>query len=124
MKECSDICTAFIPSAIIDHLWTIVDIYGEDSYVFVLSSRRLGDTLVQDIKIILGSSTYLHSVYGFAPVNFTIKVARRDDGYRMTMIPSAKAAHEIDKWTRRKPGHSFLRKLSSSPQSFRVRRAW
>lgn len=124
MKETAEICSAFIPSEIIEHLWTIVELYGESRYVFVLSSRRLGDSVVQDIKIILGSRSYLHSVYGFKPVNFTIKVTCKDENYRMTLIPSAKAEYEIKKWTRKKLGRNFLKKLSPSSQHFRVRRAW
>jgi len=124
MRETSEICKAFVPSEIVEHLWTIADIYGEDRYVFVLTPRRLGDTLVQDVKIIVGGCSYLHSVYGFKPVDFTIEVIREDENCRMTLIPSAKAEKEIEKWKRRNPFHSFVKTLSFSPQRFRIRRAW
>lgn len=124
MRKTSDICTAFVPAEIIDHLWNIVEIYGENRYVFVLSSRRLGDAMVQDIRIIIGSSSYLHSVYGFKPVDFTIKVSRKDDDFTMTLVPSVKAQREINKWKQRRLGHFFLKKLFPSPRHFRVRSAW
>ncbi|NCB74558.1 MAG: hypothetical protein EOM51_07440 [Clostridia bacterium] len=124
MKETSEICKAFVPPEIIKHLWTITELYDEDRYVFVLSSRRLGDSMVQDIKIIVGDRSYLHSVYGFKPVDFTIKVSSKDKNYRMTLIPSSKAEYEIEKWRRRNLYNNFLKKLSSSPEHFRVRRAW
>jgi len=123
MRETSEICSAIIPPEIIEHLWTIVELYGESRYVFVLSSRRLGDTMVQDIKIILGSCSYLHSVYGFKPVDFTIKVTCKDENYRMTLIPSAKAEYEINRWAQKKLGLNFHKKLSPASQHFRVRHA-
>ena len=125
MKQTSEICANFIPAELIEHLWNIVEIYDEDKYVFVLSSRRLGDGIVQDINIIIGSTSSHHTIYGYKPVNFKIKVSKTDDDYTMSLIPSEKTAHEINKWTQRKFNFHFLKKiaLAPAPHQFRVRNA-
>lgn len=126
MRQTSEICTTFIPSELIDHLWNIVDVYEESKYVFVLSSRRLGDGLVQDIRIITGSISTQHTIFGYKPVDFTIKVSRKGDDLKMSLVPSVKAEQELNKWKRRRAVLLFRKRLSPSPapNHFRVRRAF
>ncbi len=125
MKKTAEICSTFLPAELIEHLWNIVEIYDEDNYVFVLSSRRLGDGMVQDINIIIGSTSSHHTIYGYKPVNFTIKVSKIDNDYTMSLIPSEKTAHEINKWKRRSLGFLFPKKitLAPAPHQFRMRNA-
>lgn len=125
MRQTSEICAAFVPSELINHLWNIVDVYDESNCVFVLSSRRLGDGLVQDIRIISGNSSAQHTVFGYKPVDFTIKVKRSGDDLEMSLIPSEKAEQELNKWKRRRTIFLFRKKMSppSSVGHLRVRRA-
>jgi len=125
MRQTSEICTTFIPSELIDHLWNIVDVYDESKYVFVLSSRRLGDGMVQDIRIIAGNISTQHTIFGYKPVDFTIIVSHKGDDLRMSLVPSVKAAQEINKWKRRRAIFLFRKRISPAPapNHFRVRRA-
>jgi len=125
MKQTSEICAAFIPAELIEHLWNIVEIYDEDKYIFVLSSRRLGDGMVQDINIIIGNTSSHHTIYGYKPVDFKIDVSKIDDDYQMSLIPSEKTAREINKWKKRRLAFHFLKKvtLAPSPHQCRVRNA-
>ena len=115
MRRTAEICSLFIPPEIICHLWNIVDLYGEDSYTFVLSSRRLGDRSIQDIRIDIDGFSFHHSVLGFTPVNFTVSVRQKDDDTYMTLIPSEKALCEIKKWQRIKRALSFSKKKTCEP---------
>ena len=125
MKHTSEICTTFIPSELIEHLWNIVEIYDENTYIFVLSSRRLGDGMVQDINIIIGNTSSRHTIYGYKPINFTIEVNKTDDDYTMSLVPSKKTAREISRWKQRKLGFHIQKKFSPTPapHQFRVRNA-
>lgn len=126
MRQTSEICENFVPRELIEHLWNIVDVYDENKYVFVLSSRRQGDTMVQDIRIITGNNSSQHTIFGYKPVDFTIKVSRQDDDFEMSLIPSEKAVLELSKWQRRRAIFLFRKKINSTSvqTSFRVRRAW
>ncbi|MEA4894871.1 MAG: hypothetical protein VB064_06375 [Oscillospiraceae bacterium] len=110
MKHTADICSSFIPPEITNHLWRIVDMYGDGDYVFVLQPKRLGDSLIQDISIETGNSSYHHTVLGFSPVNFTVRVSRKGQDLVMSIIPSEKALYEINKWKRIKEAMSFRHK--------------
>ncbi|MBP8639685.1 MAG: hypothetical protein KBI01_02120 [Oscillospiraceae bacterium] len=125
MRRISEICKTFVPVELINHIWNIVDLYDENSYVFVLSSRRQGDEMVQDITTIMGNNSSIHTILGYKPVDFTIKVSRQDDDFEMSLIPSAKAALELNKWERRRAFLLFRKKLifATSPNTLRVRRA-
>ena len=126
MRQTSEICETFVPAELIEHLWNIVDVYDENKYVFVLSSRRQGDTMVQDIRIIMGNSSSQHTIFGYKPVDFTIKVNRQDDDFEMSLIPSEKAELELNKWRRRRAIFLFRKKINSTPAPtpLRVRSAW
>lgn len=125
MKQTSEICTTFVPAELIEHLWNIVEIYDENKYIFVLSSRRLGDGMVQDINIIIGNTSSHHTIFGYKPVNFTIEVSKTDDDYTMSLIPSEKTAREISRWKQIKLGFHIHKKLSlaPAPHQFRMRNA-
>lgn len=126
MRQTSQICETFIPAELIAHLWNIVDVYDEKKYVFVLSSRRQGDGMVQDVRIIMGSASSQHTIFGYKPVDFTIMVSQKGDDLEMSMIPSKKAEQEIGKWKRRRAIFLFRKKISPAliPRQFRFRRAW
>lgn len=125
MRRISEICKTFVPIELIEHIWNIVDNYDENSYVFVLSSRRQGDEMVQDIKIITGSCSSQHTIFGYKPVDLTIKVSRIGEDFEMSLIPSAKAALELNKWERRRANFLFRKKISAAraPGQLRFRRA-
>lgn len=120
MRCTAEICSVFIPPEIIGHLWNIVDLYGEDSYTFVLSSRKLGDRSIQDIRIDIDGFTFHHSILGFSPVNFTVSVCRKGVDIYMTLIPSEKAQYEIRKWQRIKNALTFSEKRSYEPSPRRI----
>lgn len=125
MKHTSEICTTFIPAELIEHLWNVVEIYDENKYIFVLSSRRLGDGMVQDINIIIGNKSSCHTIFGYKPVNFTIEVSKTDNDYTMSLIPSEKTAREINRWKQRRLGFHLQKKifLAPAPHQFRIRNA-
>lgn len=120
MKQTSEICTTFVPAELIEHLWNIVEIYDENKYIFVLSSRRLGDGMVQDINIMLGNTSSYHTIYGYKPVNFTIEVSKTYDDYTMSLILSEKTAREINKWKQRKLDFHLLNKIFLVPTRHQV----
>ena len=119
------ICETFIPIELLAHLWNIVDVYDENKYVFVLSSRRQGDCMVQDIRTIMGSASSQHTIFGYTPVDFTIMVSRKGEDLEMSMIASEKATRELNKWKHRRAFFLFRKKTSPSPSpcQFRFRRA-
>lgn len=125
MKHTSKMCTTFIPSELIEHLWNVVEIYDENRYIFVLSSRRLGDGMVQDISIFIGDTSSNHTIYGYKPVNFMLEVIKTGDDYTMSLIPSEKTARELSKWKQRKLCFHIQKKLSltTAPHQFRFRNA-
>ena len=110
MKNTLEICSLFIPSEIIIHLWNIVDLYGENDYNFVLTSRRLGDATIQDIRIDIDHFSFHHTVLGFKPVDFTVKVRRKGEDLEMSLAPSEKAICELNKLKRIKEALTFRSK--------------
>ncbi len=124
MKNTSKICNLFVPKEIINHLWNIVDLYGENDYIFVLISRRLGDAEIQDIRIDIDHFSFHHTVLGFKPVDFTVKVCRKGEDLVMSLSPSEKALYEINKWKRLKDALSFRRKkVEEIPRRLILRKA-
>ncbi len=124
MKNTLEICNLFIPTEIISHLWNIVDLYGDNDYTFVLSSRRLGDAKIQDIRVDTGHFSFHHTVLGFAPVNFTVRVRRNGADLVMSLVPSEKAQYEINKWERIKNVLTFRKKkVEEVPHRLILRRA-
>lgn len=124
MKITSEICTFFIPPEIISHLWNIVDLYEEDYYMFMLSSRRLGDAMIQDIRIDIDGFSFHHTVLGFKPVDFTVKAYQKGGDFIMSLVPSEKAMHQIRKWERVKARLLFRRKKTPEvTPHFRLRKA-
>ena len=124
MKKTLKICTLFIPREIISHLWSIVDLYGENDYYFVLTSRRLGDSTIQDVRIDIDHFSFHHSVLGVKPVDFTVKVSKNSDDFVMSLVPSEKATREIGKWKRVKQALTFHRKKTPvEPSGFCLRKA-
>lgn len=123
MKNTLEICSLFIPSEIISHLWNIVDLYGENNYNFVLTSRRLGDATIQDVRIDIDHFSFHHTVLGFKPVDFTVKVRKDGDDLFMSLAPSEKAMREINKWKRVKEALTFRRKKAPlEPSNFCLRK--
>jgi hypothetical protein len=120
MRRTAEICSIFIPHEIIGHLWNIVDLYGEDSYLFVLTSRRLGDRSIQDIRIDIDGFSFHHSVLGFSPVNFTVSVRRKGNDTYMKLIPSEKALREIRKWQKIRNALTFFEKKPCVPPPRRI----
>ena len=95
MKQTAEICNTLVSQRIIDRLWETVDKYQDDSYIFILSIKHLGYEKVQDI-IILRNNTSLHqTIIGCKPVELTIEVNKTGSDYIMSLIPTAKTAHEI-----------------------------
>ncbi|MFB0920913.1 MAG: hypothetical protein QMB62_08530 [Oscillospiraceae bacterium] len=124
MKNTNEICSLFIPPEIISHLWNIVDMYGDDNYIFVLSSRRLGDAKIQDIEINIDRFSFHHTVLGFDPVNFTVKICKRGGDLVMSLALSEKALSEINKWNRIRAALTFRRKkVEEAPHRLILRRA-
>ena len=124
MKNTMEICNLFVPHEIISHLWNIVDLYGENEYIFVLTSRRLGDSTIQDIRIDIDHFSFHHTVLGFDPVDFTIKVRRNGEDLTMSLAPSEKALNEINKWKRIKAALTFRRKkVEEIPHRLILRKA-
>jgi len=123
MKKTLEICSLFIPREIINHLWSIVDLYGENDYCFVLTSRRLGDATIQDVRIDIDHFSFHHTVLGFKPVDFTVKVSKNGEDLEMSLAPSEKAMREINKWKRIKEALTFRRKKAPiEPSGFYLRK--
>lgn len=122
MKNTLEICSLFIPSEIISHLWNIVDLYGENDYNFVLTSRRLGDATIQDVRIDIDHFSFHHTVLGFKPVDFTVKVRSKGEDLEMSLVPSERAMREINKWKRVKEALTFRNKKAPvEPNNFYLR---
>ncbi|PKM72941.1 MAG: hypothetical protein CVU91_07925 [Firmicutes bacterium HGW-Firmicutes-16] len=110
MKNTLEICNLFVPAEIISHLWNIVDLYGENEYIFVLTPMRLGDAIIQDIRINIDHFSFHHTVLGFHPVDFTVRVRRKGEDLEMSLVPSEKALYEINKWKSAKAALAFRKK--------------
>ena len=124
MKNTQEICSLFIPTEIISHLWNIVELYGDNDYTFVLSSRRLGDAKIQDIRVDTDLFSFHHTVLGFTPVNFTVRVRRIGADLVMSLVLSERAQYEIKKWERIKNALTFRRKkVEEVPHRMILRKA-
>ena len=98
MNKTSESCTHFIPPEIISHLWRITELYGAVPCTFMLSSRRLGDCKVQDIRLDIDGFSFHHTIFGLPPVNWTVRVRPEGGDLVMAIVLSERAHRELDKW--------------------------
>ena len=124
MKKTSDFCGTFMAPEIISHLWNIVELYEQDDYLFVLSPVRLGDVKIQDIRIDIGGFWFHHTVLGFKPVDFVIRVRRSGGDLVMSPVLPERTRREIEILAKIKAAlHFHGKKQSDAPHSFCLRKA-